>query len=247
MPQYAFGSGTLIGLRTDIANATPSQFGVLQDVQIDLDSSLKPLMGQNQFPVAVARADMKITGKIKSAKIVASVFNDLFFGQTSTTGGILQAVNEAGSVPAVSTYTITAVNAATFASDLGVYYANTGFPFKKVASGPTVGQYSVNSTTGIYTFAAADASAAVLLSYTYTATTGATKITIANQLQGAAPTFQMNLTETYNSKVMNFQLNQCIANKLSFPLKNSDWMVNNIEFQAFADAAGNVGSMTTSE
>src|SRR5262249_10944768 len=152
-------------------------------------------------------------------KIVASVFNDLFFGQTAVTGAILQAVNEAASVPAVSTYTVTPANAATFQTDLGVFYANTGLPFKKVASGPTVGQYSVNPSTGVYTFAAADASAAVLISYTYTATTGATKITIANQLQGAAPTFQMNLAETYNSKVMNFQLNQCIANKLSFPMK----------------------------
>jgi hypothetical protein len=245
MPQYSFGSGTLVGVRTDVANATPSQFGVLQDIQIDFDATMKPLMGQNQFPVAVARSDMKVTGKIKSAKIVASVYNDLFFGQNAVTGAILQAVNEAGAVPGSVSYTVTVANAANFLTDLGVFYANTGLPFKKVASAPTAGQYSVSA--GVYTFAAADANAAVLLSYTYSATTGATKITIANQLQGAAPTFQMNLAETYNSKVLNFQLNQCIASKLSFPLKNSDWTINDIEFQAFADAAGIVGYMTTSE
>lgn len=246
MAQYSFGSGTLVGVRTDIANATPSQFGVLQDVQIDFAATLKQLMGQNQFAVAVARSSMKVTGKIKSAKIVASVYNNLFFGQTSTTGAILQVVNEPGSIPATP-YQITVVNAATFATDLGVINALTGIALTKVASAPATGQYSVNSATGVYTFAAADTTLAMLLSYSYTATTGATKITIANQLSGITPTFQMNLAETYNSKVMNFQLNACVANKLSFPLKNSDFTINDIEFEAFADAAGNVGYMTTSE
>jgi hypothetical protein len=246
MAAYSFGSGTLVGVRTDIANATPSQFGVLQDVQIDFSATLKELMGQNQFAVAVARSTMKVTGKIKSAKIVASVYNNLFFGQTSATGSLLQVVNEAGSIP-TTPYQITVVNAATFVTDLGVINAVTGIALTKVASAPATGQYSVNAATGVYTFAAADTTLAMLLSYTYTASSGATKITIANQLQGAAPTFQMNLAETYNSKVLNFQLNSCVANKLSFPLKNSDWTINDIEFQAFADAAGNIGYMTTSE
>lgn len=246
MAAYSFGSGTLVGVRTDIANATPSQFGVLQDVQIDFSATLKELMGQNQFAVAVARSSMKVTGKIKSAKIVASVYNNLFFGQTSATGAILQVSNEAGTIPGTP-FQITVVNAATFATDLGVLNAVTGIALTKVASAPATGQYSVNAATGVYTFAAADTTLAMLVSYSYTAVSGATKITIANQLQGAAPTFQMNLAETYNSKVLNFQLNACVANKLSFPLKNSDWSINDIEFQAFADAAENVGYMTTSE
>jgi len=33
MTAYAFGSGTLIGVRTDLANQTPAVFGVVQDVQ----------------------------------------------------------------------------------------------------------------------------------------------------------------------------------------------------------------------
>ncbi len=246
MAAYSFGSGTLVGVRTDIANATPSQFGVLQDVEIDFAATMKELMGQNQFAVAVARSSMKVTGKIKSAKIVASVYNNLFFGQTAATGAILQVVNEAATIPSTP-YQVTVANAATFQTDLGVLNAATGLPLAKVASAPATGQYSVNAATGVYTFAAADTGNALLISYTYTSASGATKITIANQLQGAAPTFQMNLAETYNSKVLNFQLNQCIASKLSFPLKNSDWTINDIEFQAFADAAGNIGYMTMSE
>ena len=45
-------------------------------------------------------------------------------------------------------------------------YASTGVQLTPVGSGPTVGQYSVSA--GVYTFAAADASAALLISFLYT-------------------------------------------------------------------------------
>jgi hypothetical protein len=41
----------------------PRQFGIVQDVTIDFDWTDKELWGQNQFPVAIARGQGKITGK----------------------------------------------------------------------------------------------------------------------------------------------------------------------------------------
>ncbi len=49
-------------------------------------------------------------------------------------------------------------------ADAGVTYAN-GTPLTPVSSNPTMGQYSVSS--GVYSFAAADANASVLISYSY--------------------------------------------------------------------------------
>ncbi len=46
----SFGSGRLYATRTDIANSTPLEFGVLQGVDIDLSFTTKAIMGQNQFP-----------------------------------------------------------------------------------------------------------------------------------------------------------------------------------------------------
>lgn len=69
---------------------------------------------------------------------------------------------EAQTVPASGNYVVTAINAATFAFDQGVTYAN-GTALTPVAANPGAGQYSV--AAGIYTFAAADAGASVLLSY----------------------------------------------------------------------------------
>src|SRR5208283_697884 len=65
----AFGSGVLIGT----TSAGPLQFGTLQDVSVDFSFSLKSLMGQYQFPVAVARGAGKISGKEKSPNFDANL------------------------------------------------------------------------------------------------------------------------------------------------------------------------------
>jgi hypothetical protein len=163
MALRSFGSGLLFATNT-AANSTPVQFGTLQDVSLDVSRTLKELYGQGQFPVAIGAAQMKITGKAKFAQVNGRLYNDLFYGGTTSVGQTLMAYNEAGTVPASTTYIVTVVNSATWVEDQGVLYSATGLPFKKVASAPTLGQYSV--AAGVYTFAAADASAPVLISYT---------------------------------------------------------------------------------
>lgn len=246
---YQFGAGTLIGARTDITNPTPSEFATLQDIQVDFAFTTKELMGAYQAPVAIGRGALKITGKAKFAAIKASIYNNLFFGQSSATGLLSEAVNEAGSIPATSTYTVTAANSATFQTDLGVKYALTGLSFTRVASAPAQGQYTV--AAGVYTFAAADASTAVLLCYTYTSASGGTKITLNNQFMGSAPQFQANLANTYSlngaAKVINLQLNACISDKLSLPFKNADWVVNELDFMAMADASNTIGYLSLTD
>ena len=246
MTQYAFGVGALIALRTDTATATPAQFGTLQEVQLDLSFTIKELTGQFQAPAALARGGMKITGKAKAARISASNFNNIFFGQTLSTGNTLTQLNEAGTVPTGSGHAVTVGNHATFVADLGVAYAATGTMLTPVASGPAVGQYTVNSSTGVYTFNAGDASAALLFTYSYTTTTG-TSLSLTNLLMGSAPTFSLVLNEQYQGKLLNLQLNSVIAPKLSLAFKNEDFMIPEFDFQAAADAAGNIGNIWLSE
>ena len=245
MASFNFGVGSLFAVQTGISNPTPAQFGTLQDIQIDMDFTNKPLMGQYQMAVAVARGGMKTTGKAKFATIDALVYNEVFFGQTRATGLLEAAANEAGTIPGSVTYTVTVTHSATFTTDLGVKYAATGVPFICVATGPTIGQYSFSA--GVYTFAAADASTAVLISYAYTASTGGTKIVLNNQLMGAAPQFQMNLMNTYQGKVLSLQLNACISTKLSLPFKNEDWTINEIDFEAFTDASNVLGTISVTD
>jgi hypothetical protein len=243
-----FSSGTLFATRTDSAagaNPTPVKFGILQEGSIEFDGTNKELYGAYQFPQDVARGPIKVMGKSKLAQIFSGMY-DLFFGQGITAStGLLIALNEAHSVPASSAYTITVTNSSMFTQDLGVAYSATGIPFTKVASSPAQGQYS--EASGVYTFASADASAAVLISYEYSGTTGYNEIAIANQLMGTSPTFSLILATTYKGNVMNMHLNQAISEKLTFPTKNTDYTIQEFDFQAYTDAANNLGKLTFSQ
>src|SRR5262249_32579274 len=189
------------------------KFGTLQDVNLEILGALKELYGQNQFAETVARGKCKITGKAKFAQIVGKHVNDLFFGQTMSSGQKLTALDEAQSVPAVSPYAITVTNSGQFVDDWGVRYFATGLPLTKVTSAPVQGQYSVGA--GVYTFAAADAGVSVLISYRYTSASGA-QLNIRQQLMGFAPTFQILLNEQYAGKQANLLLYSCVAEKLSW-------------------------------
>jgi len=147
---FEFGAGTLWGFPVGgntAANPTPMKFGTLQDVSLDISGDVKQLYGQKQFPEAVARGKCKITGKSKFAAINGKMLNDLFFGQTMGTGMITTALDEAASIP-TTPFQITVSHAANFKQDWGIRFVTTGLPLTRVVSGPTAGQYSVNTATG---------------------------------------------------------------------------------------------------
>lgn len=244
--QIQFGVGNLTVTRTDVSYSTPVKFGVLQDVEIDFDFTNKMLIGQNQFPVDVARADGKITGKAKVANLLASGINSAYFGQTlaSGTAGVLYVQNEAHTV---SGTTQQVTNHTGFQYDQGIFYASTGVQLQQVAPGSEAqGFYSVNNSNGTYTFNSAD-EVALVFNYTYAVTTGASQISIANQLMGTSPVFRMLLSGLYKGNVQNIELNAAVATKLTFPMKNVDYQINDFEFSAYADSAGNLGTITMSQ
>jgi hypothetical protein len=253
--QLAFGAGALWGTRTDVTGSGigPDQFGILQDVQIEWDWTTRELWGQFQFPVDIARGQGKITGKAKFARIFGAIYGDLFFGQTPTSGQLTVSDSEAAVVPAGSPYTVTVANAANFADDLGVFYAsgaNAGNRFTRVTTPSSSGQYSVNPATGIYTFAAADTGAALLISYLFNST-GGKKLALTNRLMGFTPTFKATF---YTSKTtqgvpagLALVLNACTASKLSLPTKTDDYEIQEFDFSAFADPAGAIGTLSVNE
>ena len=246
--QFFFGSGSMWGIRTDLAagTATPIELGGLQDVTVDISFSLKELRGQYQLPLAIARGAEKITGKAKFANISAKAFNDLFFGQTIATGRISVAKDEVGTGA-----TVTVSNAATYYKDLGVMYSATGVMLTRVASAPTVGQYSVVEATGVYTFNASDAALAMKLDYEYTVAATGNKITLSNQLMGHGTTFKAVLWGSFTSngvtKSVTMELNSCIINKLAFATKLEDFVIPELDFEVQADSANNWGTLSIDE
>lgn len=243
---FSFGSGVLQGFRTDVATQTPINFGLVQEVNLDVAYDTKQLYGQYQYPVAIARGKAKFSGKAKLARISGIVFGSLFFGITPVAGQVATSFAESGTIPGTP-YAVTPANAATFVDDLGVVNSSTGLPLTKVASGPTTGQYSVNATTGVYTFAAADTTLVMLISYTYTISATGEKIVVTNQLLGTTPTFQANLYTTFQSKAVSIKMPNCVSQKLTFPTKLDDFVMPDFEFDVFADASGAVATWSFGE
>lgn len=248
---FEFGSGTLWGFPVGgntATNPTPSKFGTLQDVSLDISGDVKQLYGQKQFPEAVARGKCKISGKAKFAAINGKMMNDLFFGQTMGTGTIKVSLDEIKSVTAGSA---TVANAAQFKQDWGVRYVATGLPLTRVSAGPAVGQYSVSA--GVYTFNTGDnGSNNVIISYTYTAAASGAQMNITNQLMGFAPTIQVFLEQTYNDTAsapnqFGVLLYSVVASKLSLATKQEDFIIPEFDFEAFANAAGQVIDFYSSE
>ena len=147
-------------------------------------------------------------------------------------------------IPSTGPYTVTPAKAV-WVADYGVRDGLTGVPATKTASAPATGQYSCG-TTGVLTFAAADAGLTRTITYSYT-TTGGWNMVMANQLQGQAPVFQVALQQTYLNKVYAIQLYACTSTKLTMPTKMEDYMISDFEFSAFANSAGNIGKTSFPE
>jgi len=232
-----FGPGSLYVTRTDLTNQTPVNIGYSNEFSLDLSGETKELYGQNQYPLAVARGTIKATGKAKAAVMSGLALNAVFHAGTFTSGQLRMAQNEAGTVP-TTPFTITVANSATFDTDLGVVNASTGIPMTKVASAPATGQYSVSA--GVYTFASADTTKAVLISYAYTLAGSGQKQTIINQPIGTTPTFQLDYVTSLNGNPYYLRIFAAVAAKLTQQFKLTDFMMPEIDFGIFANAAGNV-------
>src|SRR5437868_2938490 len=86
------------------------------------------------------------------------------------------------------------------------------------------GQLAFRVAAGVYTFAAADATKTVYISYTYTyALTTARSVTFNNIAMGTVPIFGLDLSCRFNGKQAYFRLNQCTAKKLSIDPKQDDY------------------------
>lgn len=243
MSQFVFGSGILFGTPTQdaagnpIVNPSPIEFGTLQDVSLDLSFDTKMLYGNKQFPVAVGRGKGKISGKAKVATLSGFMINSLFFGQSLLSGITAANYDTTGTVIATS-LTPAIPGSGTWTRDLGVKDAN-GLTMRRVASGPTTGQYSVSA--GVYTFAAADVGKLAFINFMYdAASTSAVKSNVMNLPMGYAPTFATDLYMPYLGKQLVISAPNAISSKFSIATKQDDFMVPEFDFDCFADATGRI-------
>src|SRR5207253_9741175 len=120
--------------------------------------------------------------------------------------------------------------------------------FTRVTTPSAAGQYSVNPATGVYTFAAADANAAVAISYLYNIASAGKKLVLTNQFMGYTPTFKATFYTTKTTQGtaagLALVLNACTASKLSLPTKTDDYELQESDFSTYADPTGPLGTLS---
>ena len=213
-----------VGFLTVIVGSQPIPIGVLQDVSVDISYTMKELIGQSQFALDIAK------------------------GATVAAGNVQGAYLEGPAAPTANS--ITAVHGATYKQDLGVWDTTAQKWLTWVASGPTTGQYSVATATGVYTFAAADSTHLMALCYSYSVAATGTTLSLQNQLMGTNTYFQLALYENYSSSpiggAMGIMLPSVVISKTALSFKNTDFTGDEIDFQACQNLAGQVAYAYTS-
>jgi len=259
--QFSFGSGFVYGIPLLGSNLTPVLLGTLQECSYDISSSIKELYGQLQFSVAIGRGPAKFTGKAKIGAFSAEALNTFFFGPgsdgsaTPTTVGGIQGVNKEVGTTSTNTYQFANHALGTFDLNLGVYYSVSGLYLTQVTASPAVGQYSVNASTGTWTFAAGDAAAnaagGITVAYTWLPSSPTRLIQSINNNafpMGSAPVFEIvhNIPYATGGTDTTIKIYSAISSKLSFGFKNSDFTVPDLDFTIFANSAGKVLDLITS-
>lgn len=244
-----FGSGILVATPQTSSgnpapNPTPLTVGVIQNVKVSLGAEIKSLFGQNQWPVDSAVGKRTIKGSFEFAQMSNILLSQLFFADAVTPGIVEVSGNgngEAHTIPATPfQVTIAPPGSGTYVADRGVIFSATSVPLTKVASGPTTGEYSVNEGTGVYTFAAADTLLGVVITYTYSLTSGTT-LTAGNHPMGFGPVLGLNVVFPYEAgggnNAIGFFFPNVRLGKIDLTTKLDDYTMMTTDFEAFAGQA----------
>jgi hypothetical protein len=249
LPGLMFGSGVALatpqtGSGNPAPNPTPLGLGVLQNIKLTLGADIKSLYGIEQWAVDTAIGKRTIKGSFEFAQISNLLMSQLFFGDGTSTGDVVTTTypGEAHAVPGVSTYTITVTNAADVPLvDYGVTYQNTGISLVNVGGGSltAAGQYKVNLSTGVYTFDATDASAAVFINYSWTPSPAAgTTLSAGNHPMGYGPIIALNLVFPYEGGGLGFYLPNVRLGKIDIATKLEDYTMYTTDYEGFAGPNG---------
>lgn len=238
---------------TSSNTSMPIKLGTLQEVSLDFDINIKELRGQQRYPVMAVAADGKVSGKAGFGTFYPEALGILLGGTKSTGAYSVATLGGAGqtakTIPTTPfAVTVSPPNSGTWAADGGVILVGASELFNtamtRVASTatPTTGQYKVSA--GVYTFAAADAGATIIITYQYTTSSGTT-ITVPNLVMGASYPFELIASATLQNKEVIFKLPNVISGKLSMPFKVGDFSIFDFDFEAFPDGSGNIAYIYT--
>ncbi len=229
-----FGVG-FVGAIPPGANPTPIQLATFRDANLEYTQDLRPLEGNKGFPSDMAIGKRKITLKAKYVYWQAIGVAAFILGSTKVAGVKYMSISEPATIPGTP-YQVTVVNSGTFEMDWGVLDLTAGKQLTRVASAPATGQYSV--AAGVYTFAAADTTHLLQITYSYASATEGSTISLSNPLMAPAAGFAVRgVSASSSAKFAGVHLYNAFIPKLGLTLKTEDWTDNDVEFSGIEDPA----------
>ena len=148
-----------------------------------------------------------------------------------------------GAVTAFPSITITPPSSGTYLNDWGVRFSSSGLYLTALGTNSTAlasGNYL--ETLGVYSFATADAAKGMLTDYEYSVTTGS-QLDILSHLQGQVALSSIRYQGNYGGRYVGIYLPNTVGSKFTIPVKQKDWTLPEIDFQAFTDSANNLAYM----
>ena len=244
-----FGAGRFFGIN-NVTNPTPARFMIPQDMSVSFKRQTKSLFGENQFAEDIGSGELSCTGKVTMGATNARILADLVFGIGGTTGQVMQADNELGTL---SSHAYTVTNSAdTPITDLCVVNTTNGQRYTRVQAGSETAGKSYSFIAGIYTFNSAETGTTFKLSHLYTLSTQGETLTIANQPMGRVGGFTgvlvfpwTNPSNAVEQDVLT--LNNCIASDTEITAKLGDYGKPTFSYEAAVDTSEMLGTFTFAE
>ena len=240
---FIFGPGVIIGT---LPGGTPINVGLANEISFSEKTTIKELHGQYRRALAIGAGTIKTTVKLKNARLSGLALAQLYLGVSPTLGGNYAVIGEAHTLGTIGTPTVTLAppNSGTFLTDQGVIYTNTGQAFTVASGAPATGSYTVNTTTGVYSFASGDEGAATLISYDYNTSALGQNMTSGNPLLGPTVTISLliNYTDPSTGFHSSLKLFKVVLEGIDLATKLEDFTYPEINGTAYANAAGNAWS-----
>lgn len=192
---FVFGVGEMY-TTPNAKNPDPIKIGTPQGLSLSFSGDEASVFGNKRFAVARAGTTLDTTATITMGEFQPEFFSRYLFGATKGKGRhkqieeVVILTDNSGTVSYV---------ADDFDRNLGVI-GKDGTRYALVETAPTEFQYTLDKTTGTYTFNAAAATKTVSIRYGQFFPNEGDQYVIKNSLMGSTPSFQLEVVGEFEGK-----------------------------------------------
>lgn len=223
-----------ISIVPDASNPDPICLVTVSGMTVDVNETDADLRGDGPDIIDSFVSEREVTGQITLSDFSTSLIAAVTSGVAVTPGSKIGA-QHAATIP-TTPFQITVTQGATFADDLGVINLTDGKPMVRDATASATNVYSVNTTTGVYTFNTADAADSVLIMYRYTAATTDTTAKIAKATSSTAAKFALHCYASKAGKTWGMVVPAARLPGISAAFKRDGWSDITIKWKAVLSA-----------